>query len=302
MKTLKVLGIGLVVVLLSAGLSIAATICVNKTGDGGCYTTITNGVNAASSGDVVKVAPGRYEESVVINKFITLEGAGPDKTTIYNNSGMAVRIGSSASVNAEVRGFTITGMTYGVYVGDTSANSTAIIRNNYIVGCGSTGIAVANYENSTIINNVIAYNNSHGVTIGYHGSLAIFNNIIAFNNGWGVLDATTTSYNNVSDNASGNFNITKGQGDISLNPKFVDAAAGNYQLASDSPSRSAGRPIADDNDPDGTRNDQGAYGGPFAASFWPYPTGGPVITELSVTPSSVPQGGTITIRATGEIR
>ncbi|MFV9644501.1 MAG: hypothetical protein ACNYWU_01640, partial [Desulfobacterales bacterium] len=56
------------------------------------------------------------------------------------------------------------------------------------------------------------------------------------------------------------------------------------------------------NDPDGTRNDMGVYGGPGAASFWPEPAGGPVVTELSVTPPSVPVGGTLTLKATGKIR
>lgn len=55
-------------------------------------------------------------------------------------------------------------------------------------------------------------------------------------------------------------------------------------------------------DPDGTRNNMGAWGGPGAALFWDNPAGGPVITNLVVTPSSVPQGGTISIEATAEIR
>ena len=46
----------------------------------------------------------------------------------------------------------------------------------------------------------------------------------------------------------------------------------------------------------------GVYGGPGAANFWPEPAGGPVVTYMSVSPPSVPVGGTITLQATGKIR
>lgn len=41
----------------------------------GNYTTIQTGINAASSGDTVRVYPGTYDERIVINKSITLLGA-----------------------------------------------------------------------------------------------------------------------------------------------------------------------------------------------------------------------------------
>jgi hypothetical protein len=288
--------------LVLTGTGEAGVVCVNKTGEGGCYTKIQSGIDAAVSGDIVKVAPGLYEESITINKAIILEGSGPDKTTINSISWTAITITNISGVPAEVRGFTIKGATYGVYDGNIN-NVRAIIRNNYIITCGSTGIVCHNGIVS-VINNVIAFNNVDGV---YKGSgcdvLTLFNNIIAFNKGWGVSGATSTSYNNVVGNISGQWNgIAVGTGDISQDPLFIDPNAGNYQLQSASPSINAGRRSADDNDPDGTRNDQGAFGGPLAAAFWPYPVGGPVITDLTVTPSSVPQGGTVTIRATGEIR
>ena len=90
-------------------------------------------------------------------------------------------------------------------------------------------------------------------------------------------------------------------------PGFVGYTAigdyqGNYHLASDSPCRNRGTVSAVTNDPDGTRNDMGAYGGPGSADFFPDPDGGPIVTDLTVSPASVPQGGTITIQATGEAR
>src|SRR5713226_3895318 len=38
----------------------AATLCVNPSGSGGCYTTIGAAVAAATAGDTIQVAPGKY--------------------------------------------------------------------------------------------------------------------------------------------------------------------------------------------------------------------------------------------------
>ena len=136
------------------------------------------------------------------------------------------------------------------------------------------------------------------------------NNIVAFNGGWGVfLDVAsaseTLSYNNFHQNTSGNYgNTTVGANDVSLNPDplFIDADTGNFALLSNSPSKDAGRIGAAFNDPDGTRSDIGAYSGSAAAAFWPYVDAGPVISEIMVTPASVPQGGNVTIEALGRVR
>jgi parallel beta-helix repeat protein len=50
-------------------------------------------------------------------------------------------------------------------------------------------------------------------------------------------------------------------------PMFADLDAGDYTLSTDSPCIDAGDPSSTENDPDGTRNDMGAFGGP-GASGW----------------------------------
>ena len=82
----------------------------------------------------------------------------------------------------------------------------------------------------------------------------------------------------------------------------MDIATGNYLLLSVSPCINTGRTGAAYNDPDGTRNDMGAYAGPDAVAFWPYIENGPVVTELSINPGSVPKGSTITITAEGRVQ
>lgn len=46
------------------------------------YTTVQAAVDAATPGATIKIAAGMYEEHVMINKALTLEGAGSKKTTI----------------------------------------------------------------------------------------------------------------------------------------------------------------------------------------------------------------------------
>jgi len=292
----------------------AATISVKQLGCGtttNCYNTITLGVANAQDGDTVLVYPGTYSESIVLGKNITLLGKGPQTTIIYGTTD-AITVNSNFSVT--IIGFTIKSSGgNGIYLQDQSIS---IIKNNYLVGNGKCGISTnggccsGHGARTSIINNVIASNNGDGVysyyISGYVANLS--NNIIANNGGIGIdfayASMGTTSYNDVFSNTSGSYasGVTAGTGDISQNPLFIDPTNGNYALQSTSPCKNAGSPGIADNDPDGTRNDMGAFGGPDAASFWPYPTGTPIITNITATPTSVQKGATITITATGQVQ
>jgi Right handed beta helix region len=60
----------------------ANTLCVNPSGDKGCFTKIQDAVNFASNYDIIRVAPGTYNEQVTIGKPLSLLGAGADNSTI----------------------------------------------------------------------------------------------------------------------------------------------------------------------------------------------------------------------------
>lgn len=56
--------------------------CVSPSGKGGCFSTINAAVSAASSGDVIRVSKGTYQEDVVINKPLSLLGESSENTII----------------------------------------------------------------------------------------------------------------------------------------------------------------------------------------------------------------------------
>ncbi|MFD0490227.1 hypothetical protein ACFQ0O_27965 [Saccharopolyspora spinosporotrichia] len=52
-----------------------------------CYRTIGDAVAAASTGDVVSIQPGTYQESVVLHRDVTLSAAGPPGAVRIESSG-----------------------------------------------------------------------------------------------------------------------------------------------------------------------------------------------------------------------
>lgn len=313
----------LVIFLGIAGGVQAGTIYVGPEGD---YDSISAAVNAAVSGDDIIVAPGTYGE-VTVNKHVHIKSEeGPEVTRIISSGERGV-IFTSDGNSSSIDGFYIRGTSYGVRIRNTEGTldlSDIELKNNILEGSGIYGIYMntngsgKDIRNITIENNVISGNGSDGIwytgssygTDAYVRDSVIHNNIIVNNQGYGIVNngySTNISIlnNNVFNNTSGvssGVTISSSQGNIFTDPLFVSVGTGNYNLRSDSPCIDSGRLGASFNDPDGTRNNMGVYGGPGAASFWPSPAGGPVVTDLQVTPPSVPSGGTITIRATGEIR
>ena len=188
-----------------------------------------------------------------------------------------------------------------------NSNGNTVIANNLIKGNTVAGLMVWG-GSPTIKNNVIVENNSHGIY--FHGrsvDLAaplITSNIIAQNAGVGLVtwqNATPViTYNCVFDNAQGDYGegVSQDVGGIEEDPEFVNTRSDDYHLQETSPCVDTGLTGAAHVDPDGSRNDMGIFGGPLAA-LWVEPYTGPVVTSVEVSPSSVQQGGTITIRATG---
>jgi len=228
----------------------------------GDHATIQAALNAAVSGDTVMVAAGDYNENIVLKDGVALIGAGADNTKIIAHDDVV-----AGADNSLIEGFTIANDGSGMSWGYRGYGHVGTIRHNIFIG-HYVGIHCGQSSRGTIINNVIADNDS-GVAFGWDGKPYILNNIIVngtwhglywYNDGLGsYTPQATIRYNDVWNN-SNNYEapIAPGIGDISVDPKFVDAAAGDYHLQSSSPCIDAADPTSP-LDPDGTIADMGAF-------------------------------------------
>ena len=275
--------------------SYAETLCVEGPGGthGCAYTLPSVAVAAAVANDVIVIYPGTYQEPATINvtKALKIAGIDPRNTIVTNAVAANVFTVSTGNVPVEISGLTITGGLTGI---QGSGSTSLTVHHNLIVFNGQHGIFLFNGPTSLIQHNVVYGNGFNGIVGG-----DVFDSNIVANNGNVGISATgaIANYNAVFGNT--NNNSASGTGNIFVDCLFVGPY---YVLEDSSPCKDAGNPSPGLLDVDGSRSDMGVYGGPRAAAFWPYGSGGPVITDLTVDPVIVPRGGTLSINATGEIR
>jgi hypothetical protein len=158
--------------------------------------TIQAGINAASNGDTVLVAPVTYYENINFNgKAITVKSSNGAKVTIIDGQQLnSVVTFNNAETNASVlNGFTIQNGTAGEGGGITVQGSSPLIVNNRISnngGCDGLGIGVG-FGSPVIRGNIISNNVRTGCSGGLGGggisvrgasSTQIIGNVISNNN------------------------------------------------------------------------------------------------------------------------
>ncbi len=146
------------------------------------------------------------------------------------------------------------------------------VCNNLFAGC-SRALWIDTGRQCEINNNVVFANGpfntgTAGIEIGARAEGTVLcNNIFMQNHGYGVSNASpaaTMSYNCFWQNHGTDFKgLVSREGQILVDPCFIDAARLNFQLKTGSPCVNAGDPNSPYNDADGSRNDMGAFGGPL---------------------------------------
>ena len=296
------------------------------------FKTIGEALPYAFPGDTVLVAAGTYLERFAIPVGVTLLGSGAEQTIIDGGGtdGSVVYVNPGSTID----GFTITGsgsqyFDSGIWhsegevtirhnrfsgnsVGlfswcwDPDCGAVAILENNIFAGNTRAGVDANNEPVHHIVNNAVV-GNGRGLVLNNAASIAE-NNIIVQNSGDGLVGNgwnPTVRYNDVWANGVNYLGVSPGPGDISTDPMFVNPVADDYQLHPCSPAIDAGNPDDAYRDPDGSRNDMGAYGGPYrilspstppltcTPAPTPTPTGTPTTTPTpthtpTATPSATP--------------
>src|ERR1700692_1599317 len=146
-----VIVLGPVLVLGLSQLATASTLCVNPSGNHGCYSKIQDAVGHAAANDVINVADGTYNEEVTIGLPVSLIGAGANSTVIdatnlahgifvdgYDNPGLN---------NVTIAGFTVRNALFeGVLVvsaSDVTIRDNTIENNDTTPGLQFTGAPAA---------------------------------------------------------------------------------------------------------------------------------------------------------------
>lgn len=168
----------------------AATLCVNPSGKGSCYTSIGTAVAAASAGDTIQVGPGNYSENVVIDKSLALIGTNRNNTVIdaagkangvyidgFDNAGLSeVVVTGFTTQNANFEGILVTNAS-SIMISDNRVASNNLgltpppkkcpglpdFETNEGVDCGE-GIHLTGVHHSIVANNLIE-NNAGGVLL-----------------------------------------------------------------------------------------------------------------------------------------
>lgn len=128
---------------------VAANLCVNPGGSGGCYSTIQSAVNNATAKAVIKVGPGTYKEGVVIGIPLSLIGAGAGQSTIdatNQPNGVLIDGFNHAGLhNVVVEGFTVENAQFEGVLAVSATNVTisdnSVINNDKSPGLIFTGAA-----------------------------------------------------------------------------------------------------------------------------------------------------------------
>ncbi len=123
------------------------------------------------------------------------------------------------------------------------------------------GIQLQNATAATVIENVTIHGNGRGGIVCFASSPRIVNSIISNNSGPGIHSqdggTVTVTYSDSWGNNPNFSNVARGTGTLELNPRYVNAGAGDFHLLPDSPCIDTGDP-AFAKDPDGSRSDMGA--------------------------------------------
>ena len=156
----------------------------------------------------------------------------------------------------------------GIAVDGPATVENCIFNYNYArVGGGGYGLIDGNVElltNCTFYRNSASHNPNYSI-ISY-GDLNIINCIVSRGS---LVDRENNKFYSMNSTYSlvQEVTVCMGEGNLVADPLFIDPENSNFMLESGSPAINAGNPSNQYKDFNGSRNDMGAYGGPYGNSW-----------------------------------
>lgn len=148
-----------------------------------------------------------------------------------------------------------------IYIADSARVENCLIRDNRADRDGGAIYVDGLYAaDSRIVNSTIYNNYPSGISIAAMAAVSVSNSIVWRNGPQDDIissDSTRVEYTNYKHSVS-----TEDSTNLSVDPAFVDVASGDFHLQDESECIDAGNPAQDYNDPDGSNNDMGSFGGP----------------------------------------
>ncbi|MBK7091322.1 MAG: hypothetical protein IPH59_06315 [bacterium] len=244
------------------------------------FSTIAGAISVAQEGDSVVVEPGIYIESLnLLKKHIILTtSAGPQFTSLKNTG---IVVNSLPGIPAIISGFTFEGTSfisivdgaepviqnnlfkntiYGYEYIIRSQSSHPIIRENLFVNNLARNQCVFIFSGRCDILDNTFVNNRGGILSETKLTKA-YNNIVVNSTSFGLKGNFGPADYNLVYNCSPNFDVVEGLGvhNFSVDPMFISIDSAHFELYPESPGVDAGNPSSEFNDPDGSRNDIGAF-------------------------------------------
>lgn len=179
------------------------------------YSTIQEAINQANPGDSIQVSSGTYQETLFINKTLTLKGEDKNNT-IIEGSGCDCAVIQANLTTVNISGFTIQNGTKGITL-EKCNNSTI---NNNIITCTNRGIWLHYSHNNTISDNIVSgsiwefgivlcgrssnntvtrntiKDNLNGLGLTGKDNLIIYNNFINNQNQTKIIESFYNAWNN----------------------------------------------------------------------------------------------------------
>jgi parallel beta-helix repeat protein len=223
MNKLIILLMAMLIFALGSGIGATKEVTVNST------DSIRAAVNNASSGDVIIVKPGVYNESIRIttqNLVIRSESGNPEDTIIRTDS-YGFNVTATAS-NTTISGFKIDSAETGIKLDRCSG---CTISNNEISGNRANkdkfGIQLYYCNGNTLLNNSLNLN-VRGIDSIHSDNNIIIDNIVLNNSQYGMW-ISVSNYNDISGNTVNGCGDGRpsGSGGIHLNSATGNIISGN---------------------------------------------------------------------------